>query len=94
MALLASELSWWVDRMVSDQTGLQGAFDLDLEWRPDVVPQAPAFASSDLAVGTRVDLEAPSIFTAVREQLGLSLEPVRGEIDVFVIERVERPAAN
>jgi uncharacterized protein (TIGR03435 family) len=91
-AMLASELSWWVDRIVSDQTGLQGAFDLDLEWTPDVVPQAPGFASSDLAVGPRVALEAPSIFTAVREQLGLSLEPVRGDIDVFVIERVERPA--
>ena len=94
MAMLASEISWWVDRIVSDQTGLQGAFDLDLEWTPEIVPQAPVFASSDLAVGTRVKLEAPSIFTAVREQLGLSLEPVRGEIDVFVIERVERPAAN
>jgi uncharacterized protein (TIGR03435 family) len=95
MTTLASELSWWVDRIVTDQTALRDKYDLDLEWTPDQVPQAPAILSTpEPPVGGRVDSNAPSIFTAVREQLGLSLEAGRGEVEVFVIERAERPAAN
>jgi uncharacterized protein (TIGR03435 family) len=95
MAMLASELSWWVDRTVTDQTALEGRFDLDLEWAADVLPQAPAVVSTaDPPVAARVDSNAPSIFTAVREQLGLSLEAERGDVDVFVIDRAERPTQN
>jgi uncharacterized protein (TIGR03435 family) len=39
-------------------------------------------------------LDTPSVFSAVREQLGLKLEPERGSVDVVVIERVDRPAAD
>ena len=95
MTILARELSSWVDRIVTDQTGLGDTFDLDLEWAPDRIPQAPAVVSTpEPPVAARVDSNAPSIFTAVREQLGLSLEPVRGEVDVLVIDRAARPAAN
>jgi hypothetical protein len=34
---------------------------------------------------------APSVFTAVQEQLGLRLEPRRGSLDVILIDHVERP---
>jgi uncharacterized protein (TIGR03435 family) len=34
------------------------------------------------------------VFTAVREQLGLKLEPSRTERDVLVIDRLERPTEN
>jgi uncharacterized protein (TIGR03435 family) len=95
IAMLASELSWWVDRIVTDQTAVEGRFDLDLEWAPDVMPQAPAVVSTaDPPVAARVDSNAPSIFTAVREQLGLSLEPERGDVEVLVIDRAERPTQN
>lgn len=95
MTMLASELCWWVDRIVTDQTALRDKFDVDLEWAPDQLPLAPAAISTpDPPVAARVDSNAPSIFTAVREQLGLSLEPERGQVDLFVIERAERPAAN
>jgi uncharacterized protein (TIGR03435 family) len=95
MTTLASELSWWVDRIVIDRTSLGDTFDLDLEWAPDQLPQAPAVISTpDAPVARRVDSNAPSIFTAVREQLGLSLEPERGEVEVLVIERAERPTQN
>ena len=35
-----------------------------------------------------------SIFTAVREQLGLKLEPTKSNVEMLVIERLERPSEN
>lgn len=40
------------------------------------------------------DVERPSIFTAIQEQLGLKLERTRGLVDVLVIESVDRPTPN
>lgn len=95
MAMLANELSMWVDRIVTNQTGLGGEFDVDLDWTPYQLPPAPAFLSSPEApLAARTDPDWPSLFTAVREQLGLSLVPDRGTADVLVVDRAERPAAN
>jgi uncharacterized protein (TIGR03435 family) len=37
------------------------------------------------------DPDAPSLFTAVQEQLGLKLESARGLVEVVVIEQLEKP---
>jgi uncharacterized protein (TIGR03435 family) len=73
-------------RPVIDRTGLTGSFDVDLRYRPDlgVRPDGPPPAPPDP--------DAPSIFTAVEEQLGLKLVSDRAALDVLVIDRVERPS--
>jgi len=40
------------------------------------------------------DVNAPSIYTAVREQLGLKLEQQRDQEEVLVIDHIERPSEN
>jgi len=72
-------------RVVVDRTGLQGSFDLDLDFAPESSVTASTGAP-DAPPG-----DAPSIFTAVQEQLGLKLESTRGPVEVLVIDRVERP---
>jgi len=95
MAVLANHLSMWVDRIVTDRTGLQGRFDLSLKWLPDRMPEATAsVVTSDLAPLGALDPSAPSIFTALQEQLGLRLEALRGPAEVHVVERVERPTVD
>jgi uncharacterized protein (TIGR03435 family) len=74
-------LSAFVGRPVIDRTGLTGEFDLDLSYTPESPTRA--------AIGVPAD--GPSIFTALPEQLGLKLDPQRGPVDVFVIDRAERP---
>jgi uncharacterized protein (TIGR03435 family) len=64
-----------LDRIVIDQTRLQGHFDIDLTW----------------AVDTSASADAPSIFTAVQEQLGLKLEPTRAPLEVLVIDDAQLP---
>jgi uncharacterized protein (TIGR03435 family) len=74
-------------RVVVDDTGLTGVWDLDVEFAPDGAnargggPQPPAGNTGD----------APSFFTAVQEQLGLKLEASRAPVDVVVIEHLARP---
>ena len=80
MVRLASGLSSAkLDRLVIDQTGLTGIYDVDLTWA--VEPNSGVAAGDDV----------PSIFTAVQEQLGLKLEPTRAPVDVLVIESAEHP---
>ena len=82
MAHVAQLLTGNIDRMVLDRTGLTGVYDLELVWTPD-----------DRAADV-VTRDAPALFTAVVEQLGLKLEPAIGPVDVLVIDSVERPKEN
>jgi uncharacterized protein (TIGR03435 family) len=74
---------------VIDQTGLQGHFDIDLRW----TPESPALPFADRAA-TESAADASSIFTALREQLGLRLEPSKGPVEVLVIDSVDHPTEN
>lgn len=77
---LASVLSRLVGRPVIDRTDLDGAFDVELDWVPDL-PAAPSSPPSD----------GVTIFTALQEQLGLRLQPERGPIELLIVDRAEPP---
>jgi uncharacterized protein (TIGR03435 family) len=79
-------------RRVDDETGLTGTFDVDLRWTPDRAPQLPLDAPPEIArAAATLDPNGPSLFTAIQEQLGLKLESKNEQIDVIVIDHVEKP---
>jgi uncharacterized protein (TIGR03435 family) len=87
MAQLAGTLSQFVQRPVTNETGLDGLFDFDLTWAYE-----PTSESTPAARVAPVDPDAPTLFTAVQEQLGLKLQAARGPVDVVVIDKVSPPA--
>jgi uncharacterized protein (TIGR03435 family) len=78
-----------LDRPAVDQTGIAGHFDLVLRWTPD------NFRAGGKLGDSPEDVPAlPSLFTAMKEQLGLKLQPTKAATDVFLIDRVEQPSEN
>jgi uncharacterized protein (TIGR03435 family) len=69
---------------------------LKLEWQPDE-NQVAMFQALGVPEGFGApvaDPSGPSLFTALEEQLGLRLDSQRGPVEMFVIERIERPSEN
>ena len=76
---LAAQLGFQPDvgRPVRDRTGLSERFDVELEYVPFAGGAEPA--------------SGVSLFTALREQLGLELKAATGPVDVLVIDRLDVP---
>jgi uncharacterized protein (TIGR03435 family) len=84
--MLAKVLSGQLGRYVEDRTGFTSVFDFTLTWRPDGASAADTPAEDDVR---------PSIFTAIREQLGFRLVPAKGPVECIAIDHVDRrPAEN
>jgi uncharacterized protein (TIGR03435 family) len=64
----------YVDHPLVDQTGLKGRYDFTLKYTYDET-QAPTDGSAP-----------PNLFTAIQEQVGLKLEPVKAPADVLVVD--------
>ena len=79
-------------RMVLDKTGLKGAYDFMLKWTPD--PSLGTSTSPFGNSGAPVDPTGPSLFTALREELGLTLDATKAPVDTIVIDSVEMPSEN
>jgi uncharacterized protein (TIGR03435 family) len=73
------------ERPVVDETGLKGNYDWTLSFAPVLPPGAVANAEAS---------DRPSLFDAVRDQLGLKLQAQRGPVQYFVIDHVEKPSPN
>jgi uncharacterized protein (TIGR03435 family) len=76
-------------RIVVDRTGLAGPWNVELEFSAE--QGGGPISGAPLAAATPAT-DAPSLFTAVQEQLGLKLESTRARVEVIVIERLERPS--
>jgi len=85
MPTLATALQQGLERPVVDQTELSGRFDVEYSYAPQ--PQPPGVES---VFGP----EAPMLFVALEEQLGLKLESRRLSVPVLVIDSVDRPSEN
>lgn len=78
MSILADLLAQLLDRTVRDDTGISGDFDVKLNWGP----------------GKTAEIDGPSIFTAIQEQLGLKLSAQKGPVEILIIDSAERPSGN
>ncbi len=103
MTALARLLSGKLDGPVQDVTGLQGTYDIDLSWVPDRSLEkmgrwaehyeATHPSSTDPGAGPTTELG--DLFTSIQTSLGLRLESRRGNVEVVVIDHIERvPTGN
>ena len=110
VAQLADALSNMTDRPVMDMTELKGAFDIDLEFTSENVPEGMRMAGPPPGAGPGPDAgpgagpggpsgearahddsaDAPTLFTAVQEKLGLKLDARKAPVDLYVIDHAER----
>ena len=78
MADIAAGLRRQAGRPVEDHTGLKGNFDFQIEWAPEETP----------------DSADPSLFTVLKEQLGLKLQSAKGLTEILIVDQITEPSAN
>jgi uncharacterized protein (TIGR03435 family) len=91
MELIASSMAGGasgLDRPVLDRTGLSGNYDFAIEFAPQ--PDDPSIPGAN----SRSDPTGPTFAEALREQLGLKLEPLTGPFDVLFIDNIVEPPAD
>jgi uncharacterized protein (TIGR03435 family) len=88
LAMLSTVFSRLVNRVVEDRTGLTGNYDVTLEFTPDQSMLPPGGLPPGMPSPPS---DGPSLFTALREQLGLKLDAARGPVEIVVIDHIEPP---
>ncbi len=76
-------------RPVVNQTGLSGLYDFTLRWMRQSLALTPQPGSSDAA-----ESDAPPLFTALPDQLGLRFKPTKAPVEVIVIDHTDLPTDN
>ncbi len=71
----------FLDRPAVDRTGLKGRYNFQLKWTWDATRETAPDAP-------------PALVTALQEQLGLKLEPVKAPVETLIVEKIGRPGAN
>jgi uncharacterized protein (TIGR03435 family) len=86
LSLFTTSVSAQVGRAVVDRTGLTGYWDFEMRYAAPP-PSGPVPSGGEPPPS---DPDAPDLFTAVREQLGLKLEATKGPVEVLVIDSIEK----
>ena len=86
-----SLLSQRLDRTVIDKTNFTGRFDIRLQWTPEVGENPLSPAGDPVPISSQ---DAPAIFAAIQEQLGLRLKPSKELVEFLVVDHVEKPSEN
>ena len=94
LAPLVKLLEMLTDCPVADKTGLSGKYDFELQWARTPAKISPPGISAVPALPEDAATSRPSIFAALREQLGLELKPVKAPLQSIVIEHIEKPSPN
>jgi bla regulator protein blaR1 len=83
------------DRPLFDKTGLQGGYDFTLEYMP-TLPGGASMSPEEAAAIAKLypPDEAPSVPVALQQQLGLKVVSAKEQVEILVIDHVERPSAN
>ncbi len=84
---LTSSAEHDLGREVIDKTGIEGRYDVTLNWTRDT-------GASSSGTDSNAQDSGPSLFTAIQEQIGLKLEPSKGQVRVLVIDHAEMPSEN
>jgi len=84
--VLAQALRLTTGRVVLDKTGLRGSYRIAMTFDAFGSRRGPEVATPADAM--------PTVFTAIREQLGLELKSSKAERDTLIIDRIERPTEN
>jgi len=83
MAFIPVMFAMELQRPVEDKTSTDANFDFEMHYARMGAPE-----------GNGADESAPSLFTAVQEQLGLKLQPGKGPVWVIVVDHAEMPSEN
>lgn len=92
LSLFSRLLSQRLDRTIIDETNLAGRYNFQLQWTPG--PGEMPYDPGGNPLPPPADSSGPSVFAAIREQLGLELKPSRAPVEMFVIDHAEEPSEN
>lgn len=99
MASLAQVISLQVSGTVVDKTGLTGKYDYTIKFMPEegagpMTMRMPGGGPPPDGAVQAQEPPAPSLFTALEEQLGLKLEAHKEPVDVIEIDHIAQPSPN
>jgi uncharacterized protein (TIGR03435 family) len=103
MDMFVRELSRQVGKVVLNETGLTGEYKFELSFTPENGPPPPGAGGpggpgggpgGPEGPGPAPGGDAPTVFTAVQEQLGLKLDARKAPVQLFIIDKLEKPEEN